>query len=113
MIRKNRKRDKNFRLVNAATHLNTLSKTAKAGLTDCERTHRAVARLASRSKTFEYFRFNVAEGLGKTALDECEPDTLQNIHAATVLELKKPEVKAKLRALAVELVAQRRERIKH
>jgi hypothetical protein len=99
-----------------------LFKTATAALTDCEKTHEEVLSrslaLEGSDAHFEYFRFNVEEGLGKVKLNEWKSrrdngeggtcTTIEYLTKYTQVELGKPEVQAKLRALANQLVRQRR-----
>jgi hypothetical protein len=104
---------KKLKLVKAINKLNDLFKTAKAGLTDCETTHEIVEGIARRSEgAFQYYRFNIEEGLGKIKIDECKPTTLATLEECAKAELKKPEIQRNLRALAHDLVNQRRERIR-
>lgn len=107
---------KKLRLVKPINKLNNLFRTAKSGLTDCERTHRTVEGIARLLKgkegEFGYYRFNIEEGLGKMKIDECKPTTFPTLKRCAKAELNKPEVREKLRALAQDLVTQRRDRIR-
>jgi len=106
----------------AIDHAHGLFKTATAALTDCEKTHDEILsrsrQLEGSNSHFEYFRFNVEEGLGKMKLNEWksrrddgeggECTTIEYLRKYTDIELGKPEVQAKLRSLANQLVRQRR-----
>jgi len=103
---------RNLRLVTAFNLANELLRTAKATLTDCEKAHKRVEKNAHHYKAYNYFRFNIEEGLGKMKIDECKPTTQETLKECTRNELAKDEVRNKLRKLAGELVNQRRERIR-
>lgn len=105
--------------------INRLPKTAKPALPDCEWTHRNVQEMATNladgPKSFQYFRFNVEGDLGNVPFDEFKWDrddvvgkfsTLGYIKRCTDIELAKPQVQEQLRALATQLVKQRRQRIR-
>jgi hypothetical protein len=95
--------------------LHEIFRSAKAGLTDCEKVHLRVEKMAEQFSGqiggFEYFRFNVEEGLGKMKIDENKPTTLATIMQCTRDELSKPEVQQNIRALAEDLVEHRRYRM--
>jgi hypothetical protein len=113
----------------ALAHVHRLLKNAKGALTDCQKIHENVEKLARRlnrledtTNAFRYYRFNVEEELGKVKMDEWKTrrddgagakcTTLEYIRKCTDHELGKDEVQAQLKALAAILVAQRRKRIK-
>jgi hypothetical protein len=87
----------------------------KRKITDCEETHGRirdyVTHHANMPGVYGYFRFNVEEGLGRMKLDECKPTTFATIRACVEHELQKGEVQRQLRALAQQLVNERRDRI--
>ena len=91
--------------------------TGKRKITDCEETHERirdyVTHHANMPGVFRYFRFNVEKGLGKMKLDECKPTTIATIRKCVEAELQKEEVQRQLRALAQQLVDERRDRINH
>jgi hypothetical protein len=103
-----------------------LFKTATAALTDCEKTHEEIlSRLAPEGSDahFEYFRFSVENGLGNMQPNEWKLQrddgdggkctTLEYIMKYTERELQEHGVQEKLRALANQLVKQRRDRARY
>jgi hypothetical protein len=110
----------------AIAGMNRALKTAKASLTECEETHAEVqARqniLLNGPAPFDYFRFNVENGLGKVKLNEWKLrrddgaggkcTTLEYIKRCTEKELAKRQVDEELRSLARLLVDRRRQRAK-
>ena len=110
----------------AFAHAYRLFKSAKAALTDCERTHAQVEGrrqdVRGSDAEFGYYRLNINEGLGKVELNEMKTSrddgnggkctTIQYIRNCTHAELAKPEVQAQLTELAKILVRQRRDRIR-
>jgi hypothetical protein len=117
-----RRRGNQLYLGPAIDHAHGLLKTATAALTDCEKTHEEVLdrllALEGSDAHFEYFRLNVEEGLGKMKFNEWKSQrddgkggkctTIEYLTECTRIELAKPEVQANLRALANQLVRQRR-----
>jgi hypothetical protein len=113
--RQQRAEKKFRRIARGINVLREIFKTAKAGLTDCEKAHLRVEKMAEhfsdQPRGFEYFRFNVEEGLGEMKIDENKPTTLATIERCARDELSKPEVQQNIRALAQNLVEHRRYRI--
>ncbi|KAH0544750.1 hypothetical protein FGG08_001117 [Glutinoglossum americanum] len=96
----------------------TYLKAAKMLASESEKQHEDMERLA-RDRGLNYFRFNVAQGLGKMKLDEWkapnrwgrrENETLKLIRGKTAEYLRDPEVRKNLRTVAEMLVRNRRER---
>ena len=108
----------------ATSNLMRSLKTLKAVLTECEETHAQVKDSAylvrNGDGAFNYFRFNVAEDLGKVKMNEWKDkrddgnggigNTIDYIRTCTNRELAKPLVKQRLAELARMLVARRRDR---
>ena len=118
---------KRLHLARVINYASRLLKTARASLTDCERTHENVLRHSrfaqDTAAEFQYFRFNVKDGIGHVSLDEWKEErdtrlpgqmytTLDMLRDHTQKELERPEVKVNLHNLALQLVRQRRERAK-
>jgi len=99
-----------------------LGKRAKAALVESEKTHGAVDEFFKHYNGAEYRRFNVEKRLGKMKLNEWKTkrdagagdgtkcSTLRYIEICTEAELQKESVQKALRALADQLVKQRRQR---
>lgn len=114
----------------AWAEVNRVFKTLKAHLTECEEKHEQVEAQARRAKdgpgSFEYFRFNVEQDLGKVDMNEWKDrredkraggpggkcSTLEYIRRCTVTELEIPLVQQQFLELATMLVKRRRERVR-